>query len=90
MASYETGNGISANERGDLIGSGPDAGIAAQGAYQYTSPEGVPVSIQYLADQNGFQPSGNVLPTPPPIPEAILRSLQYNEAHPETPQRQYY
>ncbi|KAJ8947813.1 hypothetical protein NQ314_008536 [Rhamnusium bicolor] len=80
---YDTENGISAQESGQQKAIGPDAGTAAQGSYQYTSPEGVPVQIQYIADENGFQPVGNVLPTPPPIPEAILKSLQYNAAHPE-------
>ncbi|XP_018580261.1 larval cuticle protein LCP-22-like [Anoplophora glabripennis] len=75
---YDTENGISAQENGQPSNSGPSAGTAAQGSFQYTSPEGVPVQIQYRADENGFQPIGNVLPTSPPIPEAILRSLDYN------------
>ncbi|KAJ8947814.1 hypothetical protein NQ314_008537 [Rhamnusium bicolor] len=80
---YDTENGISAQESGKLKAIGPDVGTSAQGSYQYTSPEGILVQIQYIADENGFQPVGNVIPTPPPIPEAILKSLQYNAAHPE-------
>ncbi|KAH8400964.1 hypothetical protein KR009_002187, partial [Drosophila setifemur] len=37
----------------------------AQGSYSYMSPEG-PISITYIADENGFQPVGAHLPTPPP------------------------
>ncbi|XP_018580264.1 larval cuticle protein LCP-22-like [Anoplophora glabripennis] len=59
---YDTENGISAQENGQPSNSGPDAGTAAQGSFQYTSPEGILVQIQYIADENGFQPVGNVLP----------------------------
>lgn len=45
-AAYETGNGIVAQEAG--IG-----GKTAQGSYSYTSPEGIPISVQYVADENG-------------------------------------
>ncbi|GJQ69739.1 hypothetical protein Trydic_g22302 [Trypoxylus dichotomus] len=87
--SYETENGISAQEQGSLKQVAQDqAGTAAQGSFQFTSPEGVPVQIQYVADENGFQPQGDVLPTPPPIPEAIARSLEYIRANPQTPQQQ--
>lgn len=50
---------------------------AAQGSFSYTAPEGEQISLQYVADENGFQPSGSHLPTPPPIPEAIQRALAY-------------
>ncbi|KAJ8947819.1 hypothetical protein NQ314_008542 [Rhamnusium bicolor] len=60
---------------------GNNVGTAAQGSFQYTSPEGIPVHIQYIADENGFQPIGNVLPTPPPVPEVIARSIQFNAAN---------
>lgn len=59
-----------------------------QGSYHYTSPEGIPVSIVYVADENGFQPQGDVLPQAPPIPEAIQRALAWNAAHPEEEQDQ--
>ena len=49
-----------------------------QGSYSYTGPDGITVSLTYTADENGFVPQGDHLPTPPPIPEAILRSLEQN------------
>lgn len=73
---YETENGIQAQEQGAL--KSEDA-IAAQGGFSYTSPEGQQIRIQYTADENGFQPQGDHLPTPPPIPEAILKSIQQNQ-----------
>ncbi|XP_052865020.1 endocuticle structural glycoprotein SgAbd-2-like [Anopheles cruzii] len=73
---YETSNGIKAEEQGTLKNVGDDVAKVAQGQYSYTDPEGNPVRLQYVADENGFQPQGDHLPTPPPIPEAIERALR--------------
>ncbi|KAJ8920807.1 hypothetical protein NQ315_004948 [Exocentrus adspersus] len=78
---YETANGIAAEEHG--VPAGPNGGTAAQGGYTYTSPEGQVVSISYVADENGFRAVGDAIPTPPPIPPAIARSLAYIAAHPQ-------
>lgn len=56
----------------------------AKGAYSYTDLEGNSFSITYDADDvGGFQPVGNHLPTPPPIPPAIQKALEWIAAHPE-------
>ncbi|XP_044252488.1 pupal cuticle protein 20-like [Tribolium madens] len=78
---YETGNGIQAEERGHLKNAGStNEAESAEGSFSYTGPDGQRYSIQYVADENGFRPVGAHLPTPPPIPEAILRSLEQNRA----------
>ncbi|RZB39897.1 Chitin bind 4 domain containing protein [Asbolus verrucosus] len=87
-SSYETGNGIAAQEQGVLKNAGnPDAEAEeVQGSFQYTAPDGSPISLQYIANENGFQPQGAhlpIAPTPPPIPAAIQRALEWNAAHPE-------
>lgn len=46
-----------------------------QGRYSYTAPDGTPITLEYIVDENGFQARGAHLPTPPPIPEAIQRAL---------------
>ncbi|XP_054262003.1 endocuticle structural glycoprotein ABD-4-like [Macrosteles quadrilineatus] len=83
--SYETGNGIAAQEQGVQKAAPEGPGTAAQGSYRFTAPDGQVVEITYIADENGFQPVGAAIPTPPPIPPAILKALEYNAAHPEQP-----
>ncbi|KAK3921710.1 Endocuticle structural glycoprotein SgAbd-2 [Frankliniella fusca] len=77
--SIETENGIRQEEEGTVsnVGSNSES-TAKQGSYSYTAPDGTPISVRYVADENGFRPVGEHLPTPPPIPEAILRSLEQN------------
>lgn len=79
--SYETGNGIKAQEEGDLKNAGSENEIqSAVGSFEYTAPDGQLIKIEYTADENGFVPKGDHLPTPPPIPEEILKSLEQNAA----------
>lgn len=87
--SYETGNGITAEESGFLknAGQADQEAQVAQGQSSYTSPEGQQIRLAYIADENGFQPQGSHLPVPPPIPEAIMRALEYIAAHPPPPEK---
>lgn len=81
---YETGNGIKVQEQGRLakIDKDEDA-IRVQGSFSYPDAGGNPVAVSYIADENGFQPSGEHLPVAPPVPDAILRALEYIAQHPE-------
>lgn len=72
-------NGVSVQESGKLKNEDT---ISAQGSYAFQSPEGEQVSITYIADENGYQPQGSHLPTPPPIPPQIVKALEYLAAHP--------
>ncbi|KAF9798822.1 hypothetical protein SFRURICE_020387 [Spodoptera frugiperda] len=76
----ETDNGIAAAAQGtprDFGGNPPIVPVVSQGSFSWTSPEGQPIVISYVADENGYQPTGDAIPTAPAIPEAILRSLEY-------------
>lgn len=79
--SYETGNGIKAQEQGEVKNKGSENEIqSVQGSYSYTSPEGQVITLTYVADENGFQAQGDHLPTPPPIPEEVLKAQQAHAA----------
>lgn len=55
--SYNTENGISAAESGvTRYFDQENSAQSVQGYFEYTSPEGVPVHVQYVADENGFRP----------------------------------
>ncbi|XP_067000859.1 endocuticle structural glycoprotein ABD-4 [Anabrus simplex] len=86
--SYELSNGIRVQESG-FVKKDPNVAArsgdaddensgdinVAQGSFSYTAPDGTVISLTYTADENGFQPQGDHLPTSPPIPEAIARAL---------------
>lgn len=90
FCSYETANGIRGQETGTLKrASSPDTSdvIVAAGSISYTAPDGTVVDLSYTADdENGFQPSGAHLPTPPPIPPQIQKALEYLASLPPSPQ----
>ncbi|XP_015513663.1 endocuticle structural glycoprotein SgAbd-2-like [Neodiprion pinetum] len=90
--SYDTENGISVAEQGQPKSFGPGNQVeVVRGQFSYSAPDGTPITVTYYADETGFHPSGAHLPTPPPIPRAIQKSLAFNAAHPEpqTPYRRY-
>ncbi|XP_045502207.1 uncharacterized protein LOC123699324 [Colias croceus] len=69
--SFDTSNGIHADESGTA-----DNGVKAKGSYSYIGDDGMVYKIEYTADENGFQPRGNHLPTSPPIPKEIQRVIE--------------
>lgn len=51
-----------------------------EGSYSYVGDNGQTYTVHYIADSNGFRATGEHLPVPPPVPEIIQRSVQYNLA----------
>lgn len=93
--SFETGNHIKQQTNGyrktvlvpRLRADGSQTGeldtadvLVQTGSYSYIAPDGTVISVQYVADENGFQAFGDHLPTPPPIPEPILHALQNTQS----------
>ncbi|XP_061710345.1 endocuticle structural glycoprotein ABD-4-like [Cydia pomonella] len=79
---FETDNGISAQATGSLRKGAEGESLVIQGQYQYTAPDGTPIQVNYESDESGYRPNGAHIPTPPPIPDAIKRALDYIAAHP--------
>ncbi|XP_055846605.1 larval cuticle protein 65Ag1-like [Episyrphus balteatus] len=64
----ETSDGKSASEEGHLENVGSeDEAIAVKGQFSYVGDDGQTYSVSYIADRNGFQPSGAHLPVAPAV-----------------------
>ncbi|XP_055919250.1 endocuticle structural glycoprotein SgAbd-3-like [Eupeodes corollae] len=79
----ETAGGTKITQEGHLKHtSGVEDSEVVEGEFLFKGDDGKEYDVKYTADENGYQPQGEHLPTPPPIPEAIQRALQYIAAHP--------
>ncbi|XP_068206649.1 cuticle protein AM/CP1114-like [Palaemon carinicauda] len=76
----ETANGISYSESG---APGASGAISSSGRLSYTAPDGTPVALSFVADENGFQPQAAHLPVAPefphPIPQFVLDQIAFAE-----------
>ncbi|XP_071516032.1 cuticle protein AM/CP1114-like [Panulirus ornatus] len=76
--SVETGDGIHLSQSGS---PGLEGAIVNAGEYSYTAPDGTPVRVQYVADENGYQPESDLLPVAPefphPIPQFVLDQIAF-------------
>uniref|UniRef100_A0A1B0F9H9 Uncharacterized protein n=1 Tax=Glossina morsitans morsitans TaxID=37546 RepID=A0A1B0F9H9_GLOMM len=79
---YEVTNGIGGEESGDQK--------SVHGEFHFTTKDGTPVKVTYTADENGYHPQGDVIPTAPPTPPAILRALEYIKTHPHVDKDKEY
>lgn len=80
MHSYESGDGTKVHEDGDVKQVDKEQVESVHGGWEYTAPDGQRVVVQYVADENGYQPVGDVIPK---VPEAIARALKYIQEHPQ-------
>ncbi|EFX66320.1 hypothetical protein DAPPUDRAFT_263370 [Daphnia pulex] len=77
---FETGHGIVVNESGSQKQIGDGSGTVSSGAFSFTNPEGAVITVNWVADENGFQATGDHLPTPHPMPEHVVKMLADMEA----------
>jgi len=68
--SFETEDGMKRSEAGKHMESG---GMIQTGSWEYVGPDGKIYKVSYIADENGFRPTGDHLPTPPALPPALQR-----------------
>merc|ERR1711980_11686 len=75
---FEAANGIKMSEEGEQKHFGDKLeegyGSVARGSYSYEL-EGVTYTINWVADENGYQPTGAHLPVAPPMPEYVVKML---------------
>ncbi|XP_011185960.2 larval cuticle protein 65Ag1 [Zeugodacus cucurbitae] len=59
----ETSNGIKSEESGSVKNLGTEQeAISVQGSYSYIGDDGQVYQVNYIADENGFQPQGAHIP----------------------------
>ncbi|KFB43827.1 AGAP006006-PA-like protein [Anopheles sinensis] len=73
MFSYQTKDGQMREE----ITSWDDGKLVISGWYRYLGPDGVYYTVQYVADENGFQPLGAHLPGADPDPDQYVISTPF-------------
>ncbi|KAG4077583.1 hypothetical protein HA402_003010 [Bradysia odoriphaga] len=60
---YETSDGVSRSEQAELKNPGTEQeALSVRGTITWTAADGVQYTLNYIADENGFQPSGDHLP----------------------------
>ncbi|OWR50193.1 cuticular protein RR-1 motif 49 precursor [Danaus plexippus plexippus] len=58
---FETSDGISRQEHGVLKQISEDhQGIEVNGSYKYTAPDGLVYTVNFIANEHGFQPQEHV------------------------------
>lgn len=74
--SYEGEDGTLVEQQGELkrMGDDDDMGESVKGSYSYQDDEGKTYSVSYTADENGYRPVGDHIPTVPPV---IARALAW-------------
>ncbi|CAB3242921.1 unnamed protein product [Arctia plantaginis] len=56
---YETSDGTSRQEQGEYKNDTEQQGLVVKGSYKYVAPDGQHISVSFVADKNGYQPTEN-------------------------------
>ncbi|XP_032310203.1 larval cuticle protein 65Ag1 [Drosophila ananassae] len=63
---FETSDGVKADAQGQLNNIGSDhESLAVRGSFSFVADDGQTYTVNYVADENGFQPQGAHLPVAP-------------------------
>ncbi|XP_063876941.1 LOW QUALITY PROTEIN: cuticle protein AM1199-like [Scylla paramamosain] len=77
---FETGNGISRNEKG--YPGGPEGAVVSSGGWSFTFPDGTPAVFTFEADGDGYRPVSNLIPTPHPLPAHAIEQIEFARRNP--------
>ncbi|XP_042206577.1 cuticle protein AMP1A-like [Homarus americanus] len=81
---FEAENGIKFQFSGS---QGATGGSNMIGSWSYLQEDGSLATVQFVADENGFQPQSDLLPVAPafphPIPQFVLDQIAFAEAEKE-------
>lgn len=58
--SFETSDGTQRQEQGEYKNDTDQQGLSVKGSYKYVAPDGQHVSVTFIADKNGYQPTQHV------------------------------
>ncbi|XP_042890996.1 cuticle protein AMP1A-like [Penaeus japonicus] len=70
---FETSNGIRANKVGT---PGSEGQSNMEGSFSFPLADGTIAEVSFIADENGYQPSSDLLPVGPPPPEHVHELLR--------------
>ncbi|EDW17489.1 endocuticle structural protein SgAbd-6 [Drosophila mojavensis] len=60
---YETSDGVTRQEQAELKNAGTEQeALSVRGSVSWVAPDGQTYTLNYIADENGFQPQGDHLP----------------------------
>lgn len=75
---YETSDGVSRSETAVLKNVGTDEeAISVRGTVTWTAADGVEYTLNYIADENGFQPEGKHLPVVKEVVDVIAHTIAH-------------
>lgn len=61
--SYQTSDGVSREEKAEVKNPGAEnEALVVQGSYSYVGTDGNTYTITYVADENGYRPTGQHIP----------------------------
>ncbi|XP_063379464.1 endocuticle structural glycoprotein ABD-5-like [Cydia fagiglandana] len=65
---FETSDGTARQEQGEYKNDTDQQGLAVKGSYKYVAPDGQHISVTFVADKNGYQPTQHLGDEPAPAP----------------------
>ncbi|XP_047986599.1 endocuticle structural protein SgAbd-6-like [Leguminivora glycinivorella] len=63
---FETSDGTARQEQGEYKNDTDQQGLAVKGSYKYVAPDGQHISVTFVADKNGYQPTQHLFNEPAP------------------------